>query len=192
MNTITPDTIKQFFEQAAKANADAWAAQASYFDSMVKRNSKCFTALADARVTSLREMAESKTFNQAFEANLAFEETLRDELGRLQDDNVKAWENLQSGLKTIYTPVAEAARAESPAKPAPKKTAVKSAPKKPVARKTAPKPKKSPARKAVSPKAASPKAASPKAKPAKPTKQAMTNMSAAGRVASASLKAPPR
>jgi len=40
MTELTTESIKQFFEQAAKANTDAWTSQASYFESLVKRNSR--------------------------------------------------------------------------------------------------------------------------------------------------------
>jgi hypothetical protein len=114
MNAITPESIQKFFEDAAKANADAWAAQTGYFDKIVKRNVQCFTALADARVASFKEMSESKTFNQAFEANLAFEETAREELHRLQEDSTKAWEALQENMKSIYTPAETKGRKLTP------------------------------------------------------------------------------
>lgn len=158
MNQLTPEGIRNFFEQAVKANTDAWTAQAGYFDEMVKRNTKCFTALADARITRFREMSEAKTFNQAFEANLAFEETLRDELGRLQDNNVKAWEALTANLKSIYTPAVTGAKKVSPIKPPASR---------PAARKAAPKPRKAALKKAAPKKAAaraSVKKAAPKAK----------------------------
>ena len=120
MNTPTPDNIREFFEEAAKANLDAWNAQASYFDGLLKRNTKAFTTLADARMASFKEMSEAKTFNQAFEANLAFEDLFSEELQGLQENNTKAWEALMDNLKAVYTPVTEAAKQ-------PKKTAVKKA-----------------------------------------------------------------
>ena len=69
------------------------------------------TELADARIASFNEMRESQTFNQAFEANLAFEEKVREELVSLQEENTKSWETLVEELKTIYTPATEAAKA---------------------------------------------------------------------------------
>jgi hypothetical protein len=111
MDQLTPESIQKFFEEAARANTNAWTAQFEYFDGLAKRNTGCFTTLADARMASFSEMSEAKTFNQAFEANLAFEEKFREELGRLQDDNVKAWEDLQDNLKTIYTPAKAASKA---------------------------------------------------------------------------------
>lgn len=101
---LSLENIQKFFEQTAKANADAWASQTAYFDGLVKRNAECFKGLGDARVQSFREMSEAKTFNQAFESNLTFEEKLREDLAALQEENMKAWEALVRDLKDIYSP----------------------------------------------------------------------------------------
>jgi hypothetical protein len=121
MTQVTPESIKDFFEQAAKAYGDAIKAQADYYDGLVRRNAKAMTDLADARVASFNEIRESKTFNQAFEANLAFEDKVREDLITLQEENTKAWEKLVEDLKGIYTPAKEAAKA--PAKKASAKKA---------------------------------------------------------------------
>ena len=113
MNDLTLENIQQCFESAAKANADAWASQTAYFETLVKRNTECFTELGEARVASLKEMSEAKTFNQAFESNLAFDEKVREDLAALQESNIKAWESLMEQLKNIYVP-AEAAPAKKP------------------------------------------------------------------------------
>lgn len=113
MTDLTLENIQQFFESAAKANADAWASQAAYFDALVKRNTKCFAELGEARVASLKEMSEAKTFNQAFESNLAFDEKVREDLASLQESNIKAWESLMEELKDIYVPAEKAAPAKA-------------------------------------------------------------------------------
>jgi len=107
---MTPESIKQFFEQAAKAYGDAWKSQADYYDGLVKRNTKAFTGLADARIASFKEMSEAKTFNQAFEANLAFEEKVREDLTRLQEKNTRSWQHLMDEMKAIYTPGTKATK----------------------------------------------------------------------------------
>ena len=104
MTDIKPEDIKSFFEQAANANAEAWTAQASYFEDLIKRNTECFTHLGEVRVESFKEMSEATTFNQAFESNLAFEEKAREELAALQEKNTKSWESLIGQITTIYTP----------------------------------------------------------------------------------------
>jgi hypothetical protein len=125
MNTpMTPESIKKFFEQASKAYADGWKTQAEYVEGLVRRNTKCLTELADARLTSYKEMSEAKTFNQAFESNLAFEEKVREELVGLQEANTKSWDDLVKNLKTIYTPPKEAPKTKAAA---PKKAKAKSA-----------------------------------------------------------------
>jgi len=103
MTQITPEDIKNFFEQAAKANADAWTAQATYFEDLVKRNTACFKHLGEVRMESFKEMSEATTFNQAFESNLAFEEKVREELAALQEKNIKSWEVLIEQMTAIYT-----------------------------------------------------------------------------------------
>ena len=103
-NELSFENIQKFFEQNAKANADAWTSQTAYFDGLVMRNAEYLKNLGEARMASYKEMSEAKTFNQAFESNLAFEEKLREDLTELQDKNAKAWEALLEDLKTIYAP----------------------------------------------------------------------------------------
>ena len=103
MNDMTPDKIKDLLETAIKNNTTAWSAQSKYFDALLKRNVASFASLSEARVTSLKEIAESQTFNQAFEANIAYEDSVREELKKMYEENMQAWEALQSELKTIYT-----------------------------------------------------------------------------------------
>ena len=135
MTELTTETITEFFEQAAKANTDAWNSQATYFEALVKRNTECFKDLGEARVSSFKEMSEATTFNQAFESNLAFEEKVREDLANLQEKNTKSWESLLEQLTAIYTPAeakpkAEAPKAKAPkAKPAQPKAAKVAAPK---------------------------------------------------------------
>ena len=126
MTQVTPESIRQFFEQATSAYGDAWKAQVKYYESLVRRNSKAFTDLADARMSSFKEIREAKTFNQAFEANLAFEDKVREEFIALGEENTQSWEHLLDELKGIYTPVKEAAAAPArtvPVKAAPAKKA---------------------------------------------------------------------
>ncbi|MEJ2172641.1 MAG: hypothetical protein ACO22K_10450 [Woeseiaceae bacterium] len=139
MAQVTSENIRKFVGQAAAAYGDAWKAQADYYEGLLRRNTKAWTELADARIESFKEMRESRTFNQAFEANLAFEEKVREELVALQEANTRSWESLVENLKAIYTPASAAPTAKPPvskaAKPKPpvKKTAKAKAP----ARKTA-------------------------------------------------------
>ncbi len=105
MNDITPDKIKNLLESAISSNTSAWVAQSKYFDDLVKRNVASFASLADARVASLKTISESTTFNDAFEANVAYEDAVRDEMQKMYDDNRSSWESLQGELKTIYMPV---------------------------------------------------------------------------------------
>ena len=113
MNDLKLENIQQFFESAAKANADAWASQTAYFETLVKRNTEYFAELGEARIASLKEMSEAKTFNQAFESNLAFDEKVREDLTALQESNVKAWESLMEQLKDIYLPAETVAPAKA-------------------------------------------------------------------------------
>ena len=104
---VTPESIKAYYEDAAKAYGDAWKVQATYYEDLVRRNTKAFSDIADARMASYREISEAKTFNQAFEANVAVEESVRDGLVALQEENTKAWEKLVEDLTAIYTPAKE-------------------------------------------------------------------------------------
>ena len=109
MFELTPENFQKFFEQAAKANTSAWTEQATYIEGLVKRNTDCFSSLASARMNSFKDMSKAESLNDAFETDRVFQKEVRSELGRLQDDNVKAWETLRDNLKAIYTPSAKAA-----------------------------------------------------------------------------------
>jgi hypothetical protein len=104
MNDVTPDKIKDLLDTAIKTNTAAWTAQSNYFDELVKRNVTSFATLADARTESLKQISESQTFNEAFEANIAYEDTVRDEMNKLYEENRQAWEELQNKIKSIYKP----------------------------------------------------------------------------------------
>ena len=58
-------------------------------------------------------MSEAKTFNQAFEANLAFEEKVREELVGLQEETPKSWDDLVENLKIDLHAGTEAPKAKS-------------------------------------------------------------------------------
>lgn len=115
MSDLNPAKIQEFFETAAKANTEAWSTQATFHEENLKRSVACFTDLSNARTESLREMAEAKTLTQAFEANLAFEERVREDLQELHEESVKGWESLVENLQSIY-----AVNGEEEAKPASK------------------------------------------------------------------------
>lgn len=114
MNEVTPENIKQYFEDATAAYSNAWKVQAEYNDGLVRRNTSALTELADARISSFKEMRESSTFNQAFEANLAFEEKVREDLVALQEENTKSWEALVEDMTAIYTPAEKAVATKKP------------------------------------------------------------------------------
>jgi len=115
MTEVTPENIKQIVEDATAAYTNAWKVQAEYNDGLVRRNTQALVELADARISSFKEMRDSSTFNQAFEANLAFEEKVREDLVTLQEENTKSWETLVEELTAIYTPAEKAAAARKPA-----------------------------------------------------------------------------
>ncbi len=123
MNDFSPEKIQAFFESVSKASTDAFAAQTSYFEASLTRNATCMTALSDARINSFKEMSEAKTFTQAFESNLAFEEKVRDDLQKLQEANTQAWETLQADIQSAYASLAP----EGQEAPAAAKTSKKAA-----------------------------------------------------------------
>ena len=106
MEDMTPDKIKNLLETAIKNNTTAWSAQSRYFDELLKRNVVSMTHLSEARIASLKEIGESQTFNQAFEANVSYEDAVREELKKMYDQNKQAWDELQDEIKAIYTPSA--------------------------------------------------------------------------------------
>jgi len=102
MDDMTPDKIKDLLETAIKNNTTAWSAQSRYFDELLKRNIASFASLSEARIASLKEIGESQTFNEAFEANIAYENAVREELKKLYDSGHESWEALQEKLKGVY------------------------------------------------------------------------------------------
>lgn len=123
MTQLIPENIRQFVEQAATANTDAIKTQTSYLEALIKRNARVFASLAGASVNSLKELTSSKTFSEGFDAGLAFEETLRDELEQLHEDNLQAWEALEGSLKSIYAPLIDRETIQTPKKATRKKAA---------------------------------------------------------------------
>ncbi len=104
MDDTTPDKIKDLLETAIKNHTTAFAAQSRYFDSIVKRNMASFASLSDARIESLQKINESQTFNEAFEANFAYEDAVRRELEKLHEDHRQSWVELQEILQSVYVP----------------------------------------------------------------------------------------
>jgi hypothetical protein len=105
MTDVTPEKVKDLLESAINNSTNAWGAQSKYFDDLVKRNVASFAALSDARIASLQTIGESQNFNEAFEANIAYEETVRAQMTKMHVDNTQAWDDLQGELATIYTPI---------------------------------------------------------------------------------------
>jgi len=105
MTDTMSDKVNDLLESAIKNSAEAWDAQSKYFDDLVKRNVASFTALSAARIDSLTAIGESENFNQAFEANIAYEQSVRDALNKMHEENTRAWDDLQVELSAIYTPL---------------------------------------------------------------------------------------
>ena len=102
MSDNTPDKVNDLLEAAINNSTKAWDAQSKYFDDFIKRNVASFATLSDARIESLKAIGESQSFNQAFEANIAYEQTVRDEFRRMREDNERAWIDLEKRLSEIY------------------------------------------------------------------------------------------
>lgn len=106
MNEFNPEKAQAFLETVSKANNEAFTAQSTYFEAALTRNTTCMVELSDARISSYKEMAEAKTFTEAFKANQSFEVSVRDKLQKLQDTNTKAWDVLQSDIEKAYASLA--------------------------------------------------------------------------------------
>jgi hypothetical protein len=102
MTDVPPEKVKDLLESAIANSTNAWGAQSKYFDDLVKRNVASFSALSDARIESLKTIGESLNFNQAFEANIAYEQAVRAQMSKMHDENTLAWDDLQVELSTIY------------------------------------------------------------------------------------------
>ena len=102
MSDTTPDRVNDLLEAAINNSTQAWDAQSKYFDDFIKRNVASFATLSDARIESLKAIGESQSFNQAFEANIAYEQKVRDEFRKMREDNERAWINLEKQLSAIY------------------------------------------------------------------------------------------
>lgn len=110
MSMLTTRSIQQIFEQAVNTGVDTFKAQSGYMEALAKRHGKAVSSLASTGLSNLEVLAGSKTFTQVLEANLAFEESLREELGYLHEENVQAWKDLQNALKSIYLPANDSAQ----------------------------------------------------------------------------------
>ena len=66
-------------------------------------NMHSFETLSSARDASLKEIGESLTFNEDFEANMTYEEAVHDEVKKLKDENDDARTELVAQLEQIYS-----------------------------------------------------------------------------------------
>ncbi len=105
MTDTTSDKVNDLLESAIDNSTEAWDAQSKYFDDLVKRNVASFSTLSDARIESLTAIGESQNFNQAFEANIAYEQTVREELEKMHAENTQAWNDLRVELSAIYVAI---------------------------------------------------------------------------------------
>ena len=105
MTDIASDKVNDLLESAINNSTEAWVAKSKYFDNLVKRNVTSFTTLSDARIESLKEIGASQNFNQDFEANIAYEQSVRAELKKMHEENTRAWDDLQAELSAIYIAV---------------------------------------------------------------------------------------
>lgn len=128
MSKYSPENIQKLIKNVGSASSEALSTQASFYQESMKRNASCFGDLAKARMTSFQEMAKSKTFTEAFEANAAFEQKVRDDLSALTEETTTAWKDLTANLQELYTFKEEEVAAEKPkAKKAAKKVVEKTA-----------------------------------------------------------------
>ena len=127
MSNYSPENIQKLIKNVGNASSEALSTQANFYQQSMKRNATCFGDLAKARMTSFQSMAKSKTFTEAFEANAAFEQKVRDDLSALTEETTTAWKDLTSSLQDLYTFKQEEVVAEKPkAKKAAKKPTKKS------------------------------------------------------------------
>ncbi len=104
MDMFTTKGIQQIFEQALHTGVETFRTQAGYVEDLAERHGKAVSSLAAVSLSSLKALAGSRSFTEAFETNLALEESIREELLRLHDENLQAWKVLQSDLKVILLP----------------------------------------------------------------------------------------
>jgi hypothetical protein len=103
MTGLSAERIRRLTSTAASASVEALSLHARFQRERVNRSLDCLKELAEARMTSLREMAEAKSLTQAFEANLAFERKTAEGLRNLYEENVQAWESLLKELRGLYS-----------------------------------------------------------------------------------------
>jgi len=103
MTDHTPDKIKNLLEITIKRHDEAFIAQTGYFDDLIKRHTACFAAMAATRADTLRAIYASLSFNEAFEENAKYEDTVRESLQALHEANQNNWEDLQRRLNALYT-----------------------------------------------------------------------------------------
>lgn len=94
--------VKEFVENSVKANAEALKLQVEFYENFSRRQGECLAELADNRISSLKEMTDSGSFDKSIAINGNFENEAKIRLEKLHEENVKSVTSLTESLKKLY------------------------------------------------------------------------------------------
>ncbi len=100
LNTV-PGKIKDFAETGLFTGKKAFELQTRYMEAFFKSNTAIVAELTDARISSLQETATAKTFSEFYESNVAFEETFREKMKSLYQENSQLMSDYQKEVKEL-------------------------------------------------------------------------------------------
>lgn len=93
--------MKEFSEKTYAANLKLLEAQSNFAESFFKRNASAAAEIADARLNSLNEMLSIKSFTEFYDASIGLEESLRDKMTELYEENTKAVKDYSEEMKGL-------------------------------------------------------------------------------------------
>jgi len=94
--------IKESIEKVAQSNKKAIELQMNFFETFSRRQAEALAELADARISSLKEMAGSDALEQAFAKNTQFEGEAKQRLEQLHGENIESFNEFSTTLKSLY------------------------------------------------------------------------------------------
>ncbi len=99
--SLSPSAMKGAVDKIVTTNLKLIEAQGRYAEDMFKRNTSTLMELADARITSLQELASARSFTELYDNSIAFESTLRDKLMGLYEENTTATKEFGGEVKEL-------------------------------------------------------------------------------------------
>ena len=106
--------MREIYENYNAQSSRAWELQQDFYRDFGERQVEVYTAITEERMDSLKQLPEIETPAQLFELGMKLDESARERLIKLYEDNSSAIQQHYSDLAEIYAPTQKPA-AKKPA-----------------------------------------------------------------------------